>query len=143
MPKVTKPGRKHPKKNGAVQTKLRLPQIRILRVLSVGTPAPALTRAKLCERIGISAISGTITAALNGRDSYGASVTGLVPGGLVSKEELKVPEDGINDTVYEITDRGRKALAGYAEAHKRLPKLREKDLSINRRYKRKVLKAGA
>jgi hypothetical protein len=108
--------------------RLRLPQVRLLRALA---DVSQLSRGELAKRAGFSAISGTVTVALNGRTS--PPQKGLVALGLVRRLELHTSEEDKlpREAVFEITPKGRKALE---KAEKRLPPLRDKDASTNKRY---------
>jgi hypothetical protein len=108
--------------------RLRLPQVRLLRALADGSQ---LSRGELGNKAGFSAISGTVSVALNGRTN--PPQKGLVALGMVRRLDLPTSEDGKlpRETVYEITARGREALE---RAEKRLPPLRDKDASTNKRY---------
>jgi hypothetical protein len=68
---------------------------------------------------------------LNGRTN--PPLKGLVALGMVRRLDLHTSEDGKlpHETVYEITAKGRKALE---RAEKRLPPLRDKDASTNKRF---------
>lgn len=120
-------------------TKLKLPQRRILSVLSEGIGElpvilwPGLTRQRICERAGFSPTSGTFTNAMNGvreGSSTGKAHPGLLRLGLVRIYELDV--DGAPETVYQLTEKGKIALQSI---DKDLPDLRDRVLSTNTRYK--------
>jgi hypothetical protein len=109
---------------------LRIPQLRILRVLGEGG---SLTRAKINQRCGFSEQSGTIVSAMNGvreGSSSGAARPGLLALGLVVKEDLDI--DGVVEMSYIITSKGREALELHAGI--KLPEMRNKDSTTNKRY---------
>lgn len=115
--------------------KLRLPQLRVLAILADGSPL--LTRSKIAEKAGFSAVSGTVTRVLNGvkqGSSSGAARPGLMELGMLVKVELDI--DGVTEVGYQITEAGREALRKYQRIHNQLPPLRRSDISTNKRYKR-------
>ena len=118
---------------------LRVPQARVLRALMPEHPDdhvldwPVLNRAVLGVRAGYTAISGSITRALNGirqGSSSGDPHLGLVALGLVEVREIDV--DGVVEQSYRITTSGVQefnkfmALNGNA-----LPPLRDAALCVN------------
>jgi len=111
--------------------KLRIPQLRLLQILADGSPA--LTIVKMAEEAGFSTISATTWRALNGvrrGSSTGGPRPGLLELGLVAKEQLEI-EAGLVETVYQITKLGRAVLE---QQGRKLPELRSKESSINKRY---------
>lgn len=110
---------------------LRVPQVRVLRALARGA---VLSRPALGERAGYTAISGTITRALNGLregSSSGPAHPGLLAMGYI--EEIVVPLDGgVTELCYRITPAGREALEVLDGEP---PDLRPREACINKRYK--------
>lgn len=118
--------------------RLRLPQIRVLKVLagSEEDDSPMLNRAKLSERAGFSPISGTINSCLRGvphGSSSGPARPGLLTLGYVQTFELDI--NGIPELVYQITEKGKEALEAVLSEVK-IPKMRDKVMSTNSRYKK-------
>lgn len=110
---------------------LRIPQVRVLRALAGGA---LLSRPRLGEAAGYTAISGTITRALNGLregSSSGPAHPGLLALGYVAEVRLEL-DGGVTETAYRITPAGRDALAA-ADAD--VPPPRDKKSCINDRYK--------
>jgi len=118
---------------------LKVPQVRILKALAPkGGKSPALTRDKLREKAGYSAISGTINRVLNGipeGSSSGNPHPGLLALGLIKRVELDV--DGKLESAYQITAKGIKALESYIEENGKTLKGRDKSACINQRYRGK------
>lgn len=125
---------------------LRTPQARILAALMpeyLGDPVsewPLLTRPNLGVRAGYTAISGTVTRALNGiraGSSSGDPHPGLLALGLV--EEVIVDVDGRSEVNYRATTKGVGAYSAYiAKLNGALPEVRDKEVCTNDRYKGKV-----
>ena len=123
--------------------KLRTPQARVLAAL---IPAytedpvsewPLVTRAQLGVRAGYTAISGTVTRALNGiraGSSSGDPHPGLLALGFV--EEVPVNLDGLTETNYRTTHDGIKAYENHLGHSKKLPAVRPVELCINNRYRK-------
>ena len=114
------------------EQELRLPQVRVLRALAGGG---ALTRARLSVAAGYTAVSGTVTRALNGLkegSSSGPAHPGLLALGYAEQHELEL-DGGETETVYVITAAGRAALDGTADVN--LDPARPKASCINHRYK--------
>lgn len=110
---------------------LRLPQVRVLKALEGGG---ILTRTKMCERAGLSPISGTIWRALNGLkegSSSGPPQLGLLALGYVEEHKIEV-EEGMTEIAYRITSAGREALKQVDDA----PAVRDGKSSTNHRYRR-------
>lgn len=101
-------GKPAPAGKSAGKGGIRLFQARILVALNKGAK---LSRTKLCERAGFKPGSGTLGVALGGRSNAGGHYDGLVPQGLVRRVELDV--DGAEEVAYEITPKGKKALAAF------------------------------
>lgn len=124
---------------------LRVPQARVLHALMPEHPEdppsewPTLSRAVLGVRAGYTAISGSITRALNGirpGSSSGDAHLGLIALKLVEVEELDI--DGLVETNYRITAEGIKEFKIFlANNGSALPPLRDAALcvNINRGYK--------
>jgi hypothetical protein len=107
--------------------RLLMPQARILQaLLPVGGKRPSMSRIELAEKMNVTATSGTISVALGGRSD--PPHKGLLDAGLVTK----VKGEG-NETVYQITTDGIKAIEDYLKEHGELPKPRDKTLSTNTR----------
>jgi hypothetical protein len=123
---------------------LRTPQARVLAALAPdGDDAarvdwPVVTRAQLGVRAGYTAISGTITRALNGirvGSSSGDAHPGLLVRGFV--EEVVLDIDGTREVNYRITEVGIRAYrARVAERGPSLPPQRDKATCTNDRYRR-------
>lgn len=118
---------------------LRVPQARVLRALMPSdltdhyTDWPVLTRAALGVRAGYTAISGTITRALNGihkDSSSGDPHLGLIARGLVKVTMIDV--DGVVETNYRITADGIREYLAHGK--RRLPKVKDAALCTNDRY---------
>lgn len=110
---------------------LRLPQLRVLEVLSRGG---APTREMVRDECGFSPISGTLTTALNGiraGSSSGRAHAGLIRLGLV--EDLELDVEGRKERCLVLTDAGRAALAADPRAFARKPK-RDRAASTNHRF---------
>jgi hypothetical protein len=113
--------------------KLLVPQARVLSGLYDGSPF--LTREKMSLRAGYTAISGTVTRALNGLregSSSGAAHRGIIDLGYVRAVEIDV--DGATELAYQITDAGRAALEKWLADGNALPELRDKESATNKRY---------
>lgn len=109
---------------------LKIPQVRVMRALAGGA---VLTRAKLQERAGYTAASGTVTRVLNGLregSSSGAAHPGLLALGLVERVDLDV--DGVTECGYALTAAGEARLAALNGTP--LPKHRDRWKSTNYRY---------
>ena len=122
--------------------KLRTPQARLLRALMPDNPEtywtewPLLDRAALGVRAGYTAISGSVTRALNGirpGSSSGDAHLGLVALGFVSVVELDV--DGVRELSYRATPEGVRAYREFS-AKKTLPPVRDISTCTNHRYKK-------
>lgn len=109
---------------------LSLPQVRVLQCLAKAKGP--LTRVKITERIGNK--TGVVTGRAIGysdpekRKAFEQSKDGgfrpsLLSLGYVKEYELKIPEDGINETVVELTKSGKAAFAKLGRL--KLPPLRD------------------
>lgn len=122
---------------------LRVPQARVLAALMPADPSdpafdwPTLSRAILGVRAGYTAISGTITRALNGiqpGSSSGSPYLGLLT--LRYIEETVFDIDGVREMCYRATPAGQAAYQAYITAVGSLPRHRDKELCVNDRYRR-------
>lgn len=121
---------------------LRVPQARILQALMPAHPSdhytewPLLNRAALGIRAGYTAISGTITRALNGiheGSSSGDPHPGLLARGLVKATSVDV--DGVTEVNYRITAAGIREYEVHLAANgKQLPPVKDAELCTNDRY---------
>jgi hypothetical protein len=115
---------------------LRLPQIRVLRVLAE-SPGALLTVAKIAESAGYSEISATVGQALRGvrpGSKYVKPRPGLVDMGLVERVVFDI--DGLEEIDYRITPAGLAAMAEIERSGRPIPPLRDKSLCTNERYRR-------
>lgn len=129
---------------------LRTPQARVLAALAPqeeGAPRvdwPVITRAQLGVRAGYTAISGTITRALNGiraGSSSGDAHPGLLVRGFV--EEVVLDIDGTREVNYRITPAGIRAYRAHVAEHgPSLPPQRDKAVCVNDRYRKPEPAAG-
>lgn len=125
------------------KTGLRTPQARVLAALmpvderDPVSEWPLLTRPRLGVKAGYTAISGTITRALNGiheGSSSGDAHPGLLKLGYV--EEQRVDVDGVVETNYRITLVGIRSYQEYTGVQGgKLPKVRDASICTNDRYK--------
>lgn len=123
---------------------LRVPQVRVLMPLIPQDPTwpdsewPLLTRANLGVNAGYTAISGSVTRALNGiyeGSSSGDAHPGLLTMGYV--EEVVLDVDGVKEVNYRATRLGALAYMEWVVANGgKLPELKDKMIYINDRYKR-------
>ena len=88
-----------------------------------------MSRSELARRIDVRETSGTISVALGGRSD--SPHKGLLDAGLV----IKVKGDG-DESVYQITAAGIKAIEDYLKEHGELPETRDKTKCVNDRYKK-------
>lgn len=121
---------------------IRTPQARVLAALVPEDPMgyvidwPIWTRALLAVRAGYTAVSGTVTRALNGirpGSSSGEPHAGLLDLGYI--EEVVLDIDGVNEVNYRITAAGIRAYQEYVAAKGKLPELRDAASCTNHRYK--------
>ena len=118
---------------------LKLPQARVLNALMACDDGanPVLSRMQLAENAGFVPTSGTINGALHGiadGSSTGKPHMGLIDLGYVSRLPLDV--DGAVEIHYQITSLGIEALEKYLSDGGKLPPVRDKAASVNRRYKK-------
>ena len=136
---VSKTAKSKPRKS------LRTPQARCLAALQpddVSDPIsewPLVTRAQLSIRAGYTAISGTVTRALNGiheGSSSGDAHPGLLRLGLV--EEVILDVVGVSEVNYRATASGVRVYRKYVVTNgDTLPQLRDAAICTNDRYKYK------
>ncbi len=117
---------------------LRTPQARVLAAL---VPAPhevhqcdwpVLTRAAMSQRAGYTAISGTVTRALNGLregSSSGDAHPGLLARGML--EEFPIDCDGVVELNYRITAAGIAAYRAHVEGGAKLPPVKDAAQCVN------------
>jgi len=112
------------------EPRLPRPQARVLQALLpvAGEPA-SLSRTELAQRMNVSPTAGTISVALGGRGD--SPHKGLLDAGFVTK----VKGEG-NESAYQITTEGIKAIEDYLKKRGKLPKPRDKALSTNVRFKK-------
>lgn len=122
---------------------LRTPQARCLAALVPNNPAdpvlewPFVTRAQLGVRAGYTAISGTVTRALNGihpDSSSGDPHLGLLALKLVDEIILNI--EGVTEINYRATAAGIQAYQKYLAERGGVPELRDAAACINDRYKK-------
>lgn len=123
---------------------LRTPQARVLRALMPKRPDsdelcwPLVTRAMLAVRAGYTALSGTVTRALNGIRPYnkksGDPHPGLIERGLI--EVVRVDVCGLMEVNYRITASGVSAYLRHVADHGELPPLKDAALCVNDRYRK-------
>lgn len=122
---------------------LRTPQARILAALVPDDPSdpqsewPLVTRAQLGVRAGYTAISGTVTRALNGireGSSSGDHHQGLLERGLI--EEVVLSIEGVSEINYRATAAGIRAYQAHIATHgEHLPGVRDVTACTNNRYR--------
>lgn len=132
-------------------TGLRVPQARVLRALVPppeyadhpelrDTEWPCLPRARLGVRAGYTAISGTVTRALNGireGSSSGDPHPGLLARGLV--EVVRLDVEGEVEDCYRATPAGVAAYRAHVAEHgEELPPVRDAVSSTNKNRGYKV-----
>ena len=122
---------------------LRTPQARVLAVLMpddlTDPPSrwPLVTRAQLGVRAGYTAISGTVTRALNGictGSSSGDSHPGLLERGMIDSVTLDI--EGVKEVNYLATALGVQAYQAYLATQGAPPQLRDAATCTNHRYKK-------
>ncbi len=123
---------------------LRTPQARVLAALQPDysddpvSEWPLMTRAQLAVRAGYTAISGTVTRALNGiraGSSSGDPHPGLLARSLV--EEVVIDIDGRDEVNYRATAEGVKAYQEHiTRLCSKLPEVKSRELCVNDRYKK-------
>ncbi len=123
------------------EPELRIPQARVLRALMPIEPNssisewPLLTRSQLAVKAGYTAISGSITRALNGiysGSSSGDPHIGLL--GLSYVEVITLDIEGVSEANYRITTKGIQAFQKYINDGGKLPEVRDASLCTNIRY---------
>jgi len=125
--------------------RLRTPQARVMAALiiegmdlSAEHECPLVTRAQLHVKAGYTAVSGSITRALNGikpGSSSGNPQIGLLAMKMV--EEVVLDIEGVKEINYRATAKGVAAYKEFVRSHGgRLPKHRPIDISTNNRYKK-------
>lgn len=123
------------------QEPLRVPQLRVLRALfpqELPCPKcdwPLVSRAQLGVMAGYTAISGSITRALNGiraGSSSGDPQTGLIEQQMV--EIIVVDIDGVSENNYRITTKGIEAYQKFISSGGRIPKVKDAFTCTNDRY---------
>ncbi len=101
------------------------------------TEWPILNRAALGVRAGYTAISGSITRALNG--IYEGSSSGDAHPGLLDKKlvkEMVIDLDGMTEVNYQITEEGIKEFEAYiAKNGDNLPPVKDASICTNERYR--------
>lgn len=111
---------------------LRTPQARVLHALMPEFPDdpvimwPLLNRVQLSLRAGYTAISGTVTRALNGikaGSSSGDPYPGLLVRGLI--EEVVLTIEGVSEVNYRATANGVRAYKKHVAEHGTLPALKD------------------
>jgi hypothetical protein len=122
---------------------LRTLQARVLAALQPANPSdprrdwPTYCRAQLSARAGYTTRSGSLTRALNGvrfGSSSGDPHPGLLIRGFVEEETLDI--DGVKEVSYRATPAGVRAYRAWLESRGgKLPKMRDAEASINRRYR--------
>lgn len=136
---VAAPGR--PTVGRPAPTGLRLPQARVLRALVPAYPDdppgewPIYTRAVLAMRAGYTALSGSVTRALNGihpGSSSGDPHLGLLALGLVEMIEIDV--EGTLETNYRATHAGIHAYQRFIADGGTLPPVKDAAICTNSRY---------
>jgi len=129
--------------HSAPQIKLRTPQARILAVLQpmyTDDPVsewPLITRPQLGVLAGYTAISGTVTRALNGiqpGSSSGDPHLGLLALGYV--EEVEVDVCGVLEISYRTTIAGILVYKDHLASGRVLPPVKDATTCINDRYRR-------
>ena len=129
---------------GGANPRLRIPQARVLSALLPPYPDdppsewPLLNRAVMGLRAGYTAISGSITRALNGihpDSSSGDPHLGLLALGYVETVEIDV--EGVIEVNYRITRAGVQAIQRHvATKGKELPKVRDRLAATNHKYRK-------
>lgn len=122
----------------AANPALRTPQARVLAAIQPddpGDPAfewPILTRARLAVRAGYTAISGTVTRALNGiraGSSSGDAHPGLLALGYI--EEVVLDIEGVSEVNYRATTAGVRAYQLHLATVGQLPKVKDAVVCTN------------
>jgi hypothetical protein len=127
--------RKPKKTKSKPVVELRLPQVRILRAIA----SEPLTRADTARKAGFSEGSGTMPRFLNGSKANG--VKSMFSLGLV--EDVTVDVAGKEERLLRITPAGKRALRAELNGSTRLPKMRDHDACVNRRYGKPLRKPAS
>lgn len=122
--------------------RLLTPQARVLAALMPETPDqhsidwPTINRAQLAVRAGYTAVSGTVTRALNGvhsTSSVNRPHLGLIDRGLIEQDTIDI--EGRIEVCYRVTTAGVAAYREYLVATGgALPKARDRAKCVNDRY---------
>ena len=132
-----------PKRGPALVNGLRIPQARVLAALMPFDDRdpliewPLLKRTALAAKAGYTAISGSITRALNGihpGSSSGDPHPGLIARGLVV--EVVVDVEGMSETTYRATPAGVVEFRAWQAAGGIIPRVKDIDTCTNDRYKK-------
>lgn len=123
---------------------LRVPQARVLAALVPEDPTwpetdwPLLTRANLGVNAGYTAISGTVTRALNGikpGSSSGDAHPGLLTLGYI--QEIVLDVEGVQEVNYRATKIGVVAYLAWTTSNgNKLPEVKDRVTCINDRYRK-------
>lgn len=122
---------------------LRVPQARVLRGLMppcITDPPyewPCLTRIALADRAGYTAISGSVTRALNGihpGSSSGDPHIGLI--GMKYVDVINIDVDGVEEQNYRITQLGIQAYVAFLAMGGQLPPVKDASICVNQRYRK-------
>lgn len=127
------------------ESKLKLPQVRVLKALMPRRPDfppsewPLVTRQQLIVRAGFTKLSGSITRALNGirpgNKTSGEPHPGLIDKGFVEIIDLDI--DGVTEANYRITRAGIVAYQEYVAAYgDNLPQIKDPSITTNQRYRK-------
>lgn len=121
---------------------LRIPQARLLQVLMPAYPEdppcewPLVTRTMLGMRAGYTAISGTVTRALNGiratNRTSGDPHPGIIERGFI--EVVTVNVEGVNEVNYRITKEGIQVFQEFLSHGGSIPPVKDAQLCVNDRY---------
>lgn len=122
------------KANKSAPVTVRLPMYRVLRALAAKAGKnPTRTRAEIATKAGFSAISGTLTVALNGRKlPEGGRYVGLIEAGLIEVVPVEL-DGGVTETRYRITGAGVRAAKAFA-ADRKAGAVRDAAACTNARY---------
>lgn len=117
---------------------IKTPQARVLAALAPVDPSypvidwPTVNRAQLGVRAGYTALSGSITRALNGiaaGSSSGNAYPGLLARGMI--EEVVLDIEGTSEVNYRATALGIRAYQAYIKANSKLPEVKDASLCAN------------
>lgn len=135
----------HSTKTAAKKHVLRIPQSRVLAALvpqDTSWPVsewPLLNRANLSVNAGYTAISGTMTRALNGireGSSSGDAHPGLLTLGYI--EEVVLDIEGVKEVNYRATPTGVLAYLEWVAVNGGVPQVKDRATCINDRYKKEL-----